>query len=509
MTNTQSRTKLAALNSTVSIIGQIVAVVCGFILPRLILTHFGSAYNGITSSITQFTECVILLRTGVGSVTRAALYKPLAEGDHVALSGIINATQSFMRKVAYIFAIGLLILACVYPFAVNDEFDWLFSFSLVLILGISTFAQNYFGITYQILIQADQKNYIYSIISILTIILNTIVAVILILLGANIRVVKLGSAIVYSLNPILLNVYVRRKYKIDKNIKPDTRAISQRWDAFAQQVAAYVNNSTDLVVLTLFTNLKEVSVYAVYYMIVDKIKTLIQAVTISFEASFGNIMAKGQDEVLQRSFRLYELLVFTVSTFVFTCAAVLIKPFIMIYTSGVNDVNYNRAVFGILMCVNQYLFCIRLPYQNLTNAIGHFKQTKKGAIFEAVLNIVLSVTLVIKFGIIGVTIGTFCALMFRTFQYAIYSSRVVLKRSISVMLKQFIISIAEATCSALIMQLIQKCRILPEVNNYLNWLLFAIVSAAVTFVVVILGTGLFYHNDIKALFQKIKSIIKK
>lgn len=508
MSKVKSRTKLAAINSSVSIIGQIVVIACSFILPRLILTHFGSAYNGITVSITQFIECGVLLRAGVGGVTRAALYKPLAEGNNEEISGIVNATQRFMRKVAYIFFVGLVLLACIYPFAVNDEFDWLFSFSLVLILGISTFAQNYFGITYQFLLESDQKNYVFSIITIITTVLNTLIASALILLGANIHIVKLGSAIAFSLNPIFLNIYVKKKYKINDRIEPNTKAISQRWDAFAQEVAAFVTNSTDLVVLTLFTNLKEVSVYAVYYMIVNKLKTLVQTMTMGIESSFGNVLAKGETEVLQKSFRLFELMVFSISTFVFTCTIVLIEPFVMIYTSGINDVNYSRVFFAVLMCINQYLFCVRLPYQILTNAIGHFKQTKKGAIFEAILNIVLSIVLVIRYGLIGVAIGTLCALTFRTFLYAIYSSRVVLDRKISVMLKQLIVSWGEGICSIIMMRLIRNANILPEINGYLNWFIFAVVSVIVICFFVALGTFVFYRRDFKELLYKMKGIIK-
>lgn len=507
--NTNSRTKKVVLNSSIAIVGQIVSLICSFILPRLILTHFGSAYNGITSSISQFIECVVLLRAGVGGVTRAALYKPLAEGDNEAISGIVNATQNFMRKVAYIFAAGLVVLACVYPFAVSDEFDWFFSFSLVLILGISTFAQNYFGITYQILIQSDQKNYIYSIVSIFSTVLNTIIASTLILLGAGIHIVKLGSAIAFSLNPILLNLYVKRKYRLDPAIKPNTKAISQRWDAFAQQVAAFINNNTDLVILTLFTNLKEVSVYTVYYMIANRLKTLVLTLTTGIEASFGNVLAKGEFNVLQKSFKIYELLIFSVSTFVFTCTMILIEPFIMVYTFGVNDVNYSRVVFGMLMCVNQFLFCIRLPYQMLTDAIGHFKQTRNGAIFEAVMNICLSIILVIKYGIIGVTIGTLCALLFRTFQYAIYSSRVVLKRNIGVMIKLLFVSICEGLCSVCIMNFFKRIKLIPTINSYFNWILFAICTALVTTIVIIMGSVIFYYNDFKSLLIKMKSIVRK
>ena len=96
------RSKKALRNTFASISYEIVAIICGLILPRLILSRFGSSYNGITSSITQFLSCVALLKSGIGAVTRAALYKPLAEKDSFRLSEIINATSIFMRKIARI-----------------------------------------------------------------------------------------------------------------------------------------------------------------------------------------------------------------------------------------------------------------------------------------------------------------------------------------------------------------------------------------------------------------------
>ena len=476
------RSKKALINSISSLLSQLVTIICGFVLPRLILSQFGSSYNGITSSITQFLNCVILLRAGVGGVTRAALYKPLADGDNNQISGIVNATQQFMKKVSAIFSILLLAFAIVYPLMVLDEFDYWFSFSLVIILGISTVAQNYFGITYQMLIQADQRQYIYSILTIATTILNTIVAAILILSGATIHVVKLGSAIVFIINPIILNLYVRKKYNINKNVAVNNTAISQRWDAFAQQVAAFVNNNTDVIVLTMFANIREVSVYTVYYMI-----------------------AKKEEDLLRTNVKLMEFIVFSSAGFVFLCGALLIEPFVMVYTKGIDDISYSRIWFGVLMCLNQYLFCVRLPYQMLVEAAGHFKQTRNGAIVECVLNIVISVILVIKWGLIGVTIGTFCALVYRTTQYAIYSSTHILRRKIWVAGKNVLINIIEAV----IVIFIIKCMPVWNVTSYLSWLIYAVVVGMITMFVIGASSFLFYRSEISLLSQKVKNALKR
>ena len=55
-----------------------------------------------------------------------------------------------------------------------------FIMSLILIIAISTFFEYYFGITYRIYLQAEQKTYVISIIQIITYILSVIVIIVLV-----------------------------------------------------------------------------------------------------------------------------------------------------------------------------------------------------------------------------------------------------------------------------------------------------------------------------------------
>ncbi len=67
-------------------------------------------------------------------------------------------------------------------------------------------------------------------------VVNTIIAAILIKCGARIHIVKLGSAFAFVLNPLLINIYTRRHYRIDKKVKPNMSHISQRWDALGHEL---------------------------------------------------------------------------------------------------------------------------------------------------------------------------------------------------------------------------------------------------------------------------------
>ena len=108
------RQRRARLNILTSLLNQAVTMVCGLIIPRLMLTSFGSEAYGATTSIAQFLSYITLLEGGVGGVARAALYKPLVERDSRAISGVVADIRRFFRAIAYVFVVYTLLLAASY-----------------------------------------------------------------------------------------------------------------------------------------------------------------------------------------------------------------------------------------------------------------------------------------------------------------------------------------------------------------------------------------------------------
>lgn len=499
------RGKKAAINTAFSLIEEIVSVICGFILPRLILSAFGSQYNGLTTSITQFLACAVLLRSGIGGATRAALYKPLAEGNQAEINSIVKATNIFMKKIGLILAGAILVFAAIYPFLVQNEFDWFFTFSLFVIIGTSTFAESFFGITYLIVLQADQRLWVSSLLKCICCILNTVIGACLILNGFSIHIVKLGSAFVYVAYPIILGAYVRYHYKIDPHVQPNTKAISQRWDAFWHQVAIFVMNNTDIMVLTVFTNILEVSVYSVYNMVVNGLKRGVTAFSNGLEAAFGNMIVKKQEKVLQENVAIIETIMYGISTIVYTCAAILVLDFIKIYTRGVEDVNYIRPIFTYIIIIAQFFNGVRIPYQLVVQAAGHYKQTKKGAIAEPIINIGLSIVFVFKWGLVGVAIGTVAATIFRTIQYSSYMRRKLVKRAWFITPFRLIISVIEAAVAITVVSILH----LTTPTGYFMWFINAVVTGTICTIIVATGSFIFFNKDTRRAIKKIQGIMKR
>lgn len=484
------RSQRALKNLITSVLQELVAIACGLILPRLVLSHFGSAYNGVTASITQFLSCAALLRAGIGGVTRAALYQPLAAGDLDALSAVVNTAEASMRRAARMFGVGLLAFAALYPLLVRDAFPWAFSASLALILGASTFVQYYFGSAYLMLLEADQHLYVHHIINIGTTIGNTVVAVVLIRSGCSLHIVKLGSALVYCLNPLLVRAYVRRNYTLLRDVPPAAGLLAQRRDAFFQELASFVSTNTDMIVLTVFTNVREVSVYAMYSLITRAVQKLITTASASVGSVFGDMLARGERDTLETYFRRYENAVFSVSIVCFACTAILITPFVLVYTRGIRDVNYYRPLFGCLLSAAAFFACVRQPYQTLVYAMGHFRQTRVGAIAEAAMNLTLSVVLVPRYGLTGVAAGTLFAFAFRTIQYAHYLCRRVFGWRFSAFCARLLVCAGNAAVIVLCASQLP----LEGIENYGSWLLCACAVFAISVTVTLAFNLLFYRT---------------
>ena len=166
------------------------------------------------------------------------------------------------------------------------------------------------------------------------------------------------------------------------------------------------------------------------------------------------MIAKNEKDILDSSFKKYEGLYLTISSIIFICVFYLIIPFIKVYIKGITDANYIRPIFAYIMVLAEFIYVIRQLYYSLVKVSGHFKETKMGAIFEALSNITVSIILVNKFGIIGVAIGTLIAMIIRTTEIVCYTSKYILNRSILYFIKRFIIVIFELLIVSFIINLI-------------------------------------------------------
>lgn len=500
------RERALLINSGASLIYRIVAIIYGLLIPRLILATFGSAANGTISSVSQFINITFLVEGGFLNAARVEFYGPVSNKDWSSVSTVYKSFSRVFRGFSAIFLIYVIILAFLYPLFVETPFSYYDAILLVLILGVGSIFESLLGVTPQIMLFADQKGYINTTAQIVCTILNAIVSVVLIELGCSIIIVKFFVAIIFLLRPIFLFIYVRKFYPIDKNALFNKHVLSQSGAAFTKSLAFYVHKNTDTLVITMFLNVSWVSVYSVHNYVVSNISNLVSSILGNTEAVFGQMIAREEKKAIENEVPVYDLLSKILSVIFFTTTIILISQFVRVYTVGVTDIDYYQPVFAVLLCCGEMVYCMSLTYNNMIMGAGHIKQTQWISIVEAAINIVLSIVLVIFYGLIGVAIGTLVAFIFNSVANIIYMRKHIYKMSLWFIIKSYLVNIVASVASILIFWFLVNY----QIQNFLDFFLYA----AIVFVFVILITCLInavcFRKYIKPLCHKLRSkLIRK
>lgn len=498
------RKRRLAYNTFSSLLFQVTTIICGFILPRLILTAFGSDVNGLVNSITQFLGIISFLELGVGAVVQSSLYKPLAEHDEDQVSMVIKSANRFFRTIARILLVYVVFLVIFYPMFAKQQFGHAYTAALIIVISISSFAQYYFGIVNRLLLTADQHGYVQYNAQTVAIILNTVACFILIKLDCGIQMVKLTTSLIYLLQPFVIYLYVRRHYHINRKINYTEEPIKQKWNGIAQHVAAVILDGTDIVVLTMFASLSAVSIYSVYFLVVKGVKQLFLSMTNGIQSLMGELWANGEEKELKDLFGWTEWMIHTGTIFVFGVASITIVPFVQVYTKGIMDADYVQPLFSFLLVMANAGHCLRLPYNLMILAAGHYKQTQSNYIVAAVLNIVISILAVKRYGLIGVAIGTLIAMVYQTVWMALYDSKNLIKWPFKNFLKQVAVDALTLVFMVVMMGMIQMATV-----NYAAWALYAVIVSIASVMVVIVVNMVFYKTNTERILKGVTGMVSR
>lgn len=491
---------ITILNILSNLVLQFVTLISGFIIPKLIINTFGSSVNGLISSINQLLSYITLVEGGITSVITASLYKPLIEKDEEKISRIIKTSSGFYRKIGMFFIIYSIILAIIYPLHyLNSEFSYTYILLLTLILSISSLIQYMMSLSLKTLLNADKKIYIVSGLQSIIFIINIVLVYLCVKILPNIHFLKFLTGITYIIQPFFYKKVINKNYNINKKAKEDKELIKDRWSGFINNFAYFIHHSTDVTILTFATNLKIVSVYSVYTLVTNGLKSIINAISNAISPTIGQLYAKGNNEELNRKFDIYEYINFMIIFIIFTTSIPLITPFVMIYVGKISDANYYQPLFGMLLIIVTLVDLLKLPHLNLSYSAKKFKQLTKPSFVEAILNISISLLLVKKYSLNGIIIGTLVAALYRLLYHVSFTKKIIGRKQSKFYKKLFYF---------LITSIISLCivySIIPSINySLLSWIISGTIIFAIVITLFIISSMIFMKDE----FDYIKKIIK-
>lgn len=402
-------------------------LVLNIFVSKVVLISYGSEVNGLLASVNQIYTYIALLEAGIGTATITSLYAPFAKKDNTEINRVCSASVSYYRSILKWYILCVIVVSFLWPFVLESSIGYWTIFGVILIQGISNALTFYYVSTITNYLIAVGKNYINVYIHMCITALTYLVKAIVSLLGGNVLLISAAFLGINGLKCLFYCIYKKMKCKnLRFNVNTNFSVLKQRNSFLVHEIVGVVFSSTDLVLISIFCDLKMASVYAVYSMVISAISSIVGQVFNSTKYVLGNAYHK---ENYQKTHDTFNAIYVTIVFALYTITYILFKPFIDIYTRGVEDINYSIRFLPMLFVLIQLLSTCRNVDTILIKNAGHSKQTINRAIIEAIVNLVTSILLLNIIGIHGVLIGTIIALLYRTNDMIIYANKRILKRS--------------------------------------------------------------------------------
>jgi len=454
--------------------GQCIILVLGIIVPRILLTNYGSDTNGLLSTITQIFTYMALLEAGVGQAARNLLYKPIAENDKDGFSYIVSIARRYFRKLSVVYAGGVILLSICAPFVLKSSIDKMTICLVVLFQGLAGVVNFYFVETQTIILTADGHGYVNNVVNVINQIASYSAKIVMALLGLNIIVLQFTYFIITVCKGIFYKKYFKDNYPwIDYDKAPSHAKLKDRNSYIVAELAWTLFSSTDMIVLSTFVSTQMSSVYSIYNMVFTSINLLLNAVYSSLIYILGKTYHEGLDKYVKVHDAFMSVFVGAI-TILMSVSYFLIIPFVKLYTAGVSDVEYIYPLLPVMFCLVQLISWSRYITGNLTAIAGYAKQTGRISLVEAGINVVLSIVLVQRFGIVGVLFATVVALPVKVIYCTYLSDVKILKRSPVKTLRILIPNYLIFGACVMINKMITI-----NINNFFDFVIFGILFTAV------------------------------
>lgn len=493
-----SRTKTVIKNAIWELGYYLIVIALGFLAPRYIILIYGSEVNGLSSTITQTLNIILILQAGATTAAIFSLYKPIADNDIPKISKNLYSAEKFFRKISFIFGGIMLVAAVMTALFLKSELDAKFIFIAFVIMGMKSFLDLYFTAKFRIVFTAFQEKFVISIATLI----EQIVYYALVFLTLYLRIHFVFIYVWLFVGCVAKVAYLEYKYKkkygkmIPKYEGEDSGRIQGKSYALANEVAHSIVSSSIAIILSFMYGLQETSVYSVYALVSQALTLIATALYSAFGPSFGNLVAAENKDHAKRVFGIFQFLYVMMNSVMFYCMIILIAPFAKIYTSGATDINYVNLLLACVMGLSGIFSAYRIPYNIIVSSCGYFKETWKQPV------VCIAVSLLISFIggeidysliILGPTVFYLINFLYQHFRIKKLAPHLISGKAFVM----FGISLVGFGLSSLV------CYFLPMPEGIVSWFVFAVASFVVTTLFVSVASIALLPKETRAAWEYI------
>ena len=475
----------------------------GFIQNKYFIEYLGIEVLGILKLFNQLFQYLNIVEMGIGSASAYALYKPLAEKNIDDISKIISTIKNIYNKIAIIlFGLGLACIPLLPFFMKMDNFNK--SIYLYWILFLINTISTYLYIKYVILFTADQQFIKVKFIQSSSKIFYQILQIIFLMRVSSLYIYIFLLLLDNLTQYIFFKIYYQRKYSYIYTTKERYSGIkSDIKNLFWHKIGGLIVFNTDLILISKLVSIEIVGIYASYMMVFQILKTIINILYSVLTPKIGKYIAQNDKENIYKSFKELNIVFILLGMILIFPTSNLINSFIKLWI-GKEFLLGNWTI--VLICINYYIDLVRWILEAYKSGFGFFDDIQS-PIFEAIINLVFSIILGIKYGLDGIIMGTIISNML---VIMIYRPILVFKRCFDKGVKEYIKIYGNylilLIISLVLLNIATKPFIRTDINTWIDWIIYAttisVITGVVLFIVFLLNKE--FRNIIKIYVLKRK-----
>ncbi len=404
------------LNIAFGYIAQIGIFILSFIGRKIFLLFLSADYLGINGLYSNILTVLSLAELGLDSAVVYSLYKPVAEEDTPLIASLVNYFKKVYRVLAgVIFLCGILLIPLL-KYLINSDLPENYLIAYYVLFLTNTVA-SYFVAHKVALLSACQEQRIPKMVTLSTNLMIQIMHIVVLCIWKNYFVYILATVCSTIISNIILGRICEKVHSdifaVSTYVKFDSAPIKQRViSAFLYKIGAVAVCCTDNILISVLVSTAAVGYYSNYYTVVSALQGFIAIISTSMISGIGNLIVTERND---RQTELFDMMLL----FYHFLAALGLVGFSLLFNDLIEIWLGKQYLFSwsivFIIAFNFYITNAIAPAGMFWEANGLFDKVKYLILIRAAINLVLSVVLGQRFGVIGILIATSVSMIATSF----------------------------------------------------------------------------------------------
>lgn len=405
-----SRVKNTAINTAVGIVDQILTIFLGFALRSALIHQLGIQYTGVSGVFTSILSMLSLSELGLGTAIATALYIPLKEKNDKRIRQLMWFYRTAYRFVAVFILLAGLLLVPFLNYIITDVPDIVEDIRIVYIMYIAKTAASYLLIYKTTILKADQKIYVVKYLEMICQVVRYAIEIVGLIVFKDFML----YLVVELIATIIQNYIVTRKAEKSYDCafkKPDQKL--NKGEVFSllkdvkgvsmYKISGSIGNGIDSILISAVLGTGLVGYLANYTLLKEQVSKILKQFFIAITPSIGNLVAEKKIEKQYEIFNNVFYISFVACNFCCVSLFILSSPFINVWL-GEKYIMANNIAF--VVAFDFFLYVLLQAVASFRTANSLFIQGQYRPLVTAILNVILSILLIKKFGIFGTILAT-------------------------------------------------------------------------------------------------------